>query len=86
MTWSEARQQFPNRWLVFEVMRGHRDAGYWLVDELAVLENTDTSAHVFRRYAELQRTYPGREFGFYHTSQEVISLEEATGPRVRPRS
>ncbi|WP_395140729.1 hypothetical protein [Armatimonas sp.] len=72
MTWSEARQQFPNRWLIFEVIRGHQEAGQWSVDELAILESDKAAASVFRRYSELQRTYPSRELGFFHTSQISI--------------
>jgi hypothetical protein len=86
MTWSEARQQFPDHWLIFEVIRGHQEAGQWSVDELAILESDKTATSVFRRYSELQRTYPSRELGFLHTSHPTLALEEAPRPQVRSRA
>ncbi|WP_395088720.1 hypothetical protein [Armatimonas sp.] len=85
MTWIEAREQFPNRWLIFEVIHGHLEAGQWRVDELSVLESK-AAPSVFQRYSELQRTHPGRELGFFHTSQTTLALEEAPRPQVRPRT
>jgi len=75
MTWTQARQHFPNSWLVFEVLKGRHEENRWLVDELAVIESGEAAVSLQRHCTDLRRRYPGREFGFYHTANEAICIE-----------
>lgn len=48
MRWDEVREQFPNEWIVCEALKSRLEEGYWLVDEVAVIDRFDR----FRRCYE----------------------------------
>jgi hypothetical protein len=66
----------PNQWLIIEALEAHSDAGRRILDRLAVVEVCDDGAMAFRRYRELHRQFPTREFLFVHTSNEELNIEE----------
>lgn len=85
MRWEEVREQFPNEWVVCEALKSRSEDGYWFVDEVAVIDRFDDSSVAMKRYYELHREQPYREYGFFHTSREKLELREklagVRGPR-----
>jgi len=83
--WHEVREKFPDEWVVCEAMRLRSEEGYCYVDEVAVIDRYDDSTEAMKRYYELHRKEPNREYGFYHTSREILKLREkwagVRGPR-----
>lgn len=85
MRWEEVREQFPDEWVVCEALKSRSEDGYWLIDEVALIDRFDDSTVAMKRYYELHREQPYREYGFFHTSREKLKLREkwagVRGPR-----
>ncbi|MFD0677483.1 MULTISPECIES: hypothetical protein [unclassified Paenibacillus] len=85
MRWEEVREQFPDEWVVCEALASRSQGGYWYIDEVAVIDRFDDSKIAMKRYYELHREKPTREYGFFHTSRENLQLREkwsgVRGPR-----
>lgn len=76
MRWEEVREQFPDEWVVCEALRSHSEGGFWFIEEVAVIDRHDDSGIAMKRYYELHREHPFREYGFFHTSRETLKLRE----------
>jgi hypothetical protein len=85
MRWEEVREQFPNEWVVCESIASRSEDGFCVIDEVAVIDRFDESKIAMKRYYELHREKPNREYGFFHTSREKLELREKwtgiRGPR-----
>lgn len=85
MRWEEVREQFPDEWVVCEAVSSRSEDGFCYVDEVIVIDRYDDSNVAMKRYYELHREHPYREYGFFHTSRESLKLREkwagVRGPR-----
>ncbi|MDU7474726.1 MAG: hypothetical protein E7L01_15580 [Paenibacillus macerans] len=85
MRWKEVREQFPDEWVVCEALKSFSKEGYWYIEEVAVIDRFDDSTVAMKRYYELHREQPHREYGFFHTSRDQLKLREKwagiRGPR-----
>lgn len=85
MRWEEVRKQFPDEWVVCEALASRSEDGYWYIDEVAIIDRFDNSKVAMKRYYELHRERPNKEYGFFHTSRETLKLREKwagiRGPR-----
>lgn len=76
MRWRQAREQFPDSWLLIEAISARSDQDRREVDELAVVGTFVDSAEAMRRYLELHRAEPQRELYVAHSSREELEIEE----------
>jgi hypothetical protein len=85
MRWEEVREQFPDEWVVCEALVSRSKDGFCFIDEVAIIDRFDDSKIAMKRYYELHREKPSREYGFFHTSRETLQLREkwagVRGPR-----
>jgi hypothetical protein len=85
MRWEEVREEFPDEWIVCEALVSRSEGGYWYIDEVAIIDCFEDSKLAMKRYYELHREKPNREYGFFHTSRETLQLREkwagVRGPR-----
>lgn len=77
MTWHEARQHFPDQWLLVEATRAHSEPGRRIVEQLAVVDTFSDSPAALDRYRQLHREAPAREFYVLHTSRETLDISES---------
>jgi len=76
MKWPEIRNNYPEQWLIIEAMKAHTENRQRLLDHIAVIETCIDGAAAMKRYQELHRQYPQREFYFVHTQQEKLDITE----------
>lgn len=85
MKWEEVREHFPEEWVVCETLKSRSEDGYCIIDEVSVIDRFDGSREAMKRYYELHRQEPYREYGFFHTSRKSLQLREkwagVRGPR-----
>ena len=63
MLWPEIRKAYPNQWLIIEALEAHTDPDNLRhFDRLAVVEKCEDGSMAMKRYRELHRKYPQREF------------------------
>ena len=76
MRWSEIRAAHPDRWLVVEALEAHSANDHRIFDRVGVVEACADGRAAMKRYGELRRAHPEREFCFVHTSQPELEFEE----------
>ena len=76
MQWSEIRAAHPDQWLVIEALEAHSVNDHRIFDRIAVVDACADGRAAMKRYGELHREYPQREFCFVHTSKAELEFEE----------
>jgi hypothetical protein len=76
MRWSEVRAHHPDQWLVIEALEAHTQSDRRIFDRIAVIDVCADGRSTMKRYAELHRQHPDREFCFVHTSRADLEIEE----------
>lgn len=76
MRWSEIRAAHPDQWLVVEALEAHSEHDHRVFDRVAVIELCADGRAAMKRYGELRREHPLREYGFVHTSKAALEFEE----------
>lgn len=85
MRWEEVQEQFPDEWVVLEATKAHSMEGNRYIEEVVVVDRFGDSTSALRRYSELHRQEPHREYCFFHTSRPALVAREryagVRGPR-----
>lgn len=85
MRWEEVQERFPNEWVVLEAMNAYSSDGNRYIEEVVVVDRFDDSTLAMRRYNELHKQDPHREYCFFHTSRHALVARERyvglRGPR-----
>lgn len=78
MRWPEVCDTHPDPWLVIEVLdaRSQMIGDRRIIDRVAVMDICVDGRATMKRYAELRRLHPHREFCFVHTSMTELKIEE----------
>jgi len=76
MRWAEIREQYPNRWLIVYALEAHTEGDRRKLDQMTVVEVCPDGAAALRRYQELHRQHPQREFYFVHTARQELDIRE----------
>jgi hypothetical protein len=83
MRWPEVRASHPDQWLVIEALEAHSENDHRVFDRIAVIDVCTDGRATMKRYAELRRQHPQREFCFVHTSRVELNIEERLWLGVR---
>ncbi len=84
MTWKQARESFPQTWLLFEAIEARSEGRQRIVEQVDVAESFDGSDHALRRYRELHRKNHARELYVAHTSREDLAISETYWAGIHP--
>ena len=76
MRWAQVREQYPNHWLIIDALEAHTEGNRRELDQMTVVEICPDGATAYRRYRELHRQHPAREFYFVHTAREKLDIRE----------
>jgi hypothetical protein len=76
MRWAEVRDAHPDQWLVIEALDAHSEDDHRVYDRIAVIDHCVDGRATMKRYRELRREHPHREFCFVHTSLVELKIEE----------
>ena len=76
MRWADVRAAYPEQWLVIEALDAHSANDRRIVDRIAVTDVCSDGRTAMKRYGELRRQHPQREFCFVHTSNVELEIEE----------
>ena len=83
MKWENVREQYPDRWVVFEALAAHTEEDTRFVDELAVIDLFMEGRDAMKRQHELHKAHPTREYYFFHTSRENLNIVERNWAGIR---
>ena len=76
MQWSEIRAAHPEQWLVIEALEAHSENDHRIFDDVSLIEVCSDGRAAMKRYGELRREHPHREFCFVHSSKSELEFEE----------
>ncbi|MCE7990037.1 MAG: hypothetical protein DYG89_53510 [Caldilinea sp. CFX5] len=77
------RKHYPEKWLLVEAIEAHSDAGKRVLEQLAVIDSFPNSATALKRYQQLHRAMPAREYYVFHSSRETLEVIERRWIGVR---
>ena len=80
MRWEEVRVAHPDQWLVVEALDAHSENDQRIFDRVAVIDVCSDGRASMKRYAELRREHPHREFCFVHTSLVELKIRRRCEP------
>ncbi len=76
MRWTDIRSAYPDQWLAIEALRAHTEDHRRIFDRIAVIDVCSDGAMALRRYRELRREHPDREFCYAHTENADLEIVE----------
>ena len=82
MQWQEIRKHYPEQWLLVEAIEAHSAASKRVLEQLAVIDSFPNSA-ALKRYQQLHRIMPAREYYVFHSSREPLEVIERRWIGVR---
>jgi hypothetical protein len=83
MKWNEARNIYPNKWLLFEAIEVYSEKGKRIVEELSVINAYDNGRDALKEYADKHKKDKSREMYVYSTKNEELLIEERNWIGVR---
>lgn len=83
LKWSEARKNYPNKWLLFEAIEAYSKDGQRIVEEISVINIFDEGRVALKEYSEKHKKDKSREMYVYHTSKKELIIEERKWIGVR---
>lgn len=84
MEWQEVRKHFPHQWLLIEAIKAHSEGGKRFFDDIAVVDTFEDSTTALRRFSNIHRERPDREYFVLHTDKENLDIKEIRWVGIRP--
>lgn len=75
MKWTEVRNTYPNKWIVFDSLTQHEEGNKLVVEDLAIIEVFDDPNNAWKYYRELHRKDKSRELSLGDTRKENLEYE-----------
>ncbi|QDH20377.1 hypothetical protein [Saccharibacillus brassicae] len=76
MKWSEARIQFPNRWVLVEAISAYSANNMRNIEEFSVINDYEDTKLAWDAYKKQHSSEPSREYYIFHTVNENIEVQE----------
>lgn len=83
MKWSEARESYPNKWLLFEAIEAYSIDGQRVIEDISIINLFDGGRDALKEYSEKHKKDKSREMYVYHTKNEKLIIEERNWIGVR---
>jgi hypothetical protein len=84
MIWPEIRKVYPHQWIIVEALEAHTNSNSRRqIGRLAVIESCPDGSMAMKRYRELHKQYPLREFYFVHTDRPELDIYERQWVGIR---
>lgn len=83
MKYSEAREVYKNKWILFQAISAYSEDGKRIVTDLAVLKSYDKGNDALRDYESYHKADKQKEYYVYNTTHETLEIEERAWIGVR---
>lgn len=67
LKWSEARENYPEKWILFEAIEAYSKDGQRFIEDLSVINVFDEGREALKEYSEKHKKDKSREMYVYHT-------------------
>ncbi|MCR1898616.1 hypothetical protein NSA47_06375 [Irregularibacter muris] len=83
MKWLEARNIYPDKWLLFEAIEAYSREGKRIIEELSVINVFEDGREALKEYAEKHKKDKSREMYVYYTKNKELTIQERNWIGVR---
>ncbi|NFH70519.1 hypothetical protein FDC35_14455 [Clostridium botulinum] len=83
MKYSEAREVYKNKRILFQAISAYSEDGKRIVTDLAVLKSYDKGNDALRDYENYHKADKQKEYYVYNTTHETLEIEERAWIGVR---
>ena len=83
LKWSEARKNYPDKWLLFEAIEAYSKDGQRIIEDISIINVFDEGRDALKEYAEKHKKDKNREMYVYHTKNIELIIEERSWIGVR---
>ncbi len=83
LKWSEAIQNYPNKWILFEAIEAYSKDGQRIIEDISIINVFDEGRDALKEYAEKHKKDKSREMYVYHTKNKELIIEERNWIGVR---
>lgn len=83
LKWSEARRNYPNKWLLFEAIEAYSKDGQRVIEDISVINIFDEGRDALKEYSVKHKKDKSREMYVYHTENKELIIEERNWLGVR---
>lgn len=83
MKWNDIRENYQDKWILFEAIDAYSKDGQRYVEELSVINIYDKGKDALKEYAEKHKKDKNREMYVYHTKNKELKIKERNWIGVR---
>lgn len=83
MKWNDIRDNYQDKWILFEAIDAYSKDGQRYVEELSVINIYDDGKDALKEYAEKHKKDKNREMYVYHTKNKELKIKERNWIGVR---
>ena len=83
MKYSEARDTYKNKQILFQFIFAYSENGKRIVTDLAVLKSYEKGNDALKDYANYHKADKQKEYYVYNTTHETLEIEERAWGGVR---
>ncbi len=83
MRWSDVRETYKNKWIVFESLKAKSEEGKRIVEDLDVIAAFDDGSEALKNYSLWHKKDKSKEMYVYNTANESLDIEERVWVGVR---
>jgi hypothetical protein len=84
MRWDDLKKKYPNQWVIIEAVKAHTKEDKRIIEsiQLVGIYGEDNNG-ALRRYVQLHKAHPEKEYYVVHTSRPELNVKERKWTGVR---
>ncbi len=84
MRWEDAKKTSPPQWVIIEAVQAYTKEAKRIIEDIQLVElfGEDNNG-ALRRYVQLHKTHPEKEYYVVHTSRPELNVKERNWTGVR---
>lgn len=83
MKWKDAREKYPNRWLLIKALEAKSENGFRIVEDLDIINCFENGSEALKAYSKIHKQDKFLEMYVYHTSKDTLDIGERLWMGVR---
>ena len=84
MRWDDLKKTTPQQWVIIEAIDAHTEGEDRIIGNIQLVEIFgEDNNRALRRYAQLHKIHPEREYYVVHTSRPELNIKERNWTGIR---
>ncbi len=84
MRWDDVKKTTPQQWVIIEAVEAHTEGDNRIIENVQLVELFgDDNNGALRRYVQLHKAHPEKEYYVVHTSRPELNVKERNWIGIR---